>query len=60
VLALVPGAVDTEIWQQFWPDAPTEKMMSPQDVARAVALALSMPPKTAIDEIRMGPAAGTL
>jgi NADP-dependent 3-hydroxy acid dehydrogenase YdfG len=60
VLALVPGAVDTEIWQQFWPDAPTEKMMSPQDVARAVVLALSMPHNTAIDEIRMGPAAGTL
>jgi NAD(P)-dependent dehydrogenase (short-subunit alcohol dehydrogenase family) len=60
VLALIPGAVDTEIWQQFWPDAPTEKMMSPQDVARAVVLALSMPPNTAIDEIRMGPAAGTL
>lgn len=60
VLALVSGAVDTEIWQQFWPDASTEKMMSPQDVARAVVLALSMPPKTAIDEIRMGPAAGTL
>jgi NAD(P)-dependent dehydrogenase (short-subunit alcohol dehydrogenase family) len=60
VLALIPGAVDTEIWQQFWPDAPTEKMMSPLDVARAVVLALSMPPRTSIDEIRMGPAAGTL
>jgi NAD(P)-dependent dehydrogenase (short-subunit alcohol dehydrogenase family) len=60
VLALVPGAVDTEIWQQFWPDAPTKKMMLPLDVARAVVLALSMPPRTSIDEIRMGPAAGTL
>jgi NAD(P)-dependent dehydrogenase (short-subunit alcohol dehydrogenase family) len=60
VLALIPGAVDTEIWQQFWPDAPREKMMSAQDLARAVVLALSMPPGTAVDEIRMGPAAGTL
>ncbi|HEU5232059.1 MAG TPA: SDR family oxidoreductase [Terriglobales bacterium] len=60
VLALVPGAVDTDIWQQFWPDAPREKMMSVHDVARAVALALSMPPNTSIDEIRMGPASGTL
>lgn len=60
VLALVPGAVDTDIWQQFWPDAPRYKMISVHDVARAVVLALSMPPNTAIDEIRMGPASGTL
>ena len=60
VLALVPGAVDTDIWQQFWPDAPRHKMMSAHDVARAVVLALSMPPNTSIDEIRMGPASGTL
>ena len=60
VLALVPGAVDTDIWQQFWPEAPREKMVSTQDVARAVLLALSMPPNTSIDEIRMGPASGTL
>jgi NAD(P)-dependent dehydrogenase (short-subunit alcohol dehydrogenase family) len=60
VLALIPGAVDTDIWQQFWPEAPREKMVSPTDVARAVVLALSMPPNTSVDEIRMGPAAGTL
>jgi len=60
VVALVPGAVDTDIWQQFWPDAPREKMMSTHDVARALVLALSMPPNTSIDEIRMGPASGTL
>lgn len=60
VLALVPGAVDTDIWQQFWPEAPREKMVSTRDVARAVVLALTMPPNTSIDEIRMGPASGTL
>src|SRR5262249_31367087 len=26
VLALLPGATDTEIWDQFWADAPKEKM----------------------------------
>jgi NAD(P)-dependent dehydrogenase (short-subunit alcohol dehydrogenase family) len=60
VLALVPGAVDTDIWQQFWPDAPRERMMSAHDVARAVVLALSMPSNTSVDEIKMGPASGTL
>lgn len=60
VLALIPGATDTDIWQQFWPEAPRDKMMSPQDVARVVVLALTMPPNTSLDEIRMGPASGTL
>src|SRR5947209_12294073 len=60
VLALIPGAVDTDIWQQFWPEAPREKMISVENVARTVVVALSMPPATSIDEIRIGPAAGTL
>lgn len=60
VIALIPGAVDTDIWQQFWPEAPREKMMSVQDVARAVVVGLTMPQNTSIDEIRMGPATGTL
>jgi NAD(P)-dependent dehydrogenase (short-subunit alcohol dehydrogenase family) len=60
VLALIPGAVDTDIWQQFWPEAPREKMVSPTDVARAVVFALAMPQSTSVDEIRIGPAAGTL
>jgi NAD(P)-dependent dehydrogenase (short-subunit alcohol dehydrogenase family) len=60
VLALIPGAVNTDIWNQFWPEAPREKMISAEDVARAVVLALSMPANTAVDEIRMGPAGGAL
>jgi len=60
VMALIPGAVDTNIWEQFWPDAPREKMVSTQDIARAVVLALIMPKNTSIDEIRIGPASGAL
>ena len=60
VLALVPGPTDTEIWNQFWPDAPREKMMRPEDVARAVLTAVTMPAGTAVDEIRMSPASGSL
>lgn len=60
VLALVPGATDTEIWSQFWPDAPREKMIAPKDVASAVVNALLMPEGTSVDEIRIGPAAGRL
>jgi NADP-dependent 3-hydroxy acid dehydrogenase YdfG len=60
VLALLPGATDTEIWSQFWPDAPKEKMISPETVAQAVLHAVSAPANTTIEEIRIGPAAGVL
>jgi 3-oxoacyl-[acyl-carrier protein] reductase len=60
VLALVPGATNTEIWSQFWPGAPKEKMISAETVAQAVLHAVSAPANTAIEEIRIGPAAGVL
>jgi NAD(P)-dependent dehydrogenase (short-subunit alcohol dehydrogenase family) len=60
VLALLPGATDTEIWSQFWPDAPRAKMISAETVAQAVFHAVSVPANTAIEEIRIGPAAGVL
>lgn len=60
VLALLPGATDTDIWSQFWPDAPREKMVSPETVAAAVLHAVSAPAEAAIEEIRIGPAAGVL
>jgi len=60
VLALLPGATDTEIWDQFWPDAPKEKMISADAVAEAVLHAVSAPANTTIEEIRIGPTAGVL
>jgi NAD(P)-dependent dehydrogenase (short-subunit alcohol dehydrogenase family) len=60
VLALIPGATDTEIWQQFWPEAPRAKMISPGTVAEAVLHAVSAPPEATIEEIRIGPSAGVL
>lgn len=60
VLALLPGATNTDIWQQFWPDAPRERMISAETVAQAVLHAVAAPANTAIEEIRIGPAAGVL
>jgi NAD(P)-dependent dehydrogenase (short-subunit alcohol dehydrogenase family) len=60
VVALLPGATDTEIWSQFWPGAPKEKMISSETVAQAVLHAVSAPANTAIEEIRIGPTAGVL
>ena len=60
VVALLPGATNTEIWGQFWPGAPREKMISAEAVAQAVLHAVSAPANTAIEEIRIGPTAGVL
>lgn len=60
VLALMPGATATEIWQQFWPDAPVEKMISPDAVAEAVLHAVSAPANASLEEIRIGPTTGML
>lgn len=60
VLALLPGATATEIWQQFWPDAPIEKMISPEAVAEAVLHAVLAPANSSIEEIRIGPTTGML
>ncbi len=60
VMALVPGATDTEIWQQFWPEAPREKMVSPKDIAAVVVAALRVPAVGSVDEIKIRPAVGTL
>jgi|SRR5581483_3575872 len=60
VLALIPGAVDTEIWQQFWPEAPRKRMISPQTVAQAVLHAITVPAGAAVSELTIEPVAGTL
>lgn len=60
VLALVPGPTDTAIWDQFWPQAPREKMVSPTTVAEAVVHAVTLPPGTTIEEIRLRPTIGSL
>ena len=43
VIALMPGATDTDIWNQFWPDAPRNKMVEPESVAQAVVYAVLLP-----------------
>ncbi len=60
VVALLPGATDTEIWKQFWPDAPRGRMISPQIVAQAVAAAVTLPANANFDELVITPSAGTL
>jgi NAD(P)-dependent dehydrogenase (short-subunit alcohol dehydrogenase family) len=60
VIALLPGATDTDIWNDLWPDAPREKRMASQTVARAVVNALCLPTEATLEELVILPAGGTL
>lgn len=60
VIALMPGATDTDIWQSLWPDAPRQKMMKPETVAAAVVSALVLPENSTVEELVLMPTAGVL
>ncbi len=60
VVALLPGATDTGIWNQFWPEAPRERMLSPETVAQSVLHAVTLPDNAAIEELVIAPAGGRL
>jgi NAD(P)-dependent dehydrogenase (short-subunit alcohol dehydrogenase family) len=60
VTALMPGAADTAIWNQFWPDAPRDKMIEPKSVAQAVLYAVLLPPNANLGELIVVPVVGAL
>src|SRR5712691_13021166 len=60
VIALMPGATDTAIWNTLWPEAPRKKMMVPKTVATAVVNALVLPANSTVEELAILPSAGTL
>jgi len=60
VTALMPGATDTAIWEQFWPTAPREKMVRAEDVAAGVLYAVTLPPEANLSELLLVPLKGML
>ena len=60
VIALMPGATDTAIWEQIWPDAPRHKMISPQSVAKALVNAILLPENATVSELVITPTGGAL
>ncbi len=60
VIALLPGATDTAIWEAMWPEAPRRKMMSAETVARTVVNALLLPDNATAEKIVLRPSIGTL
>ena len=60
VIALLPGATDTDIWKTLWPRAPRRKMMSADTVAAALVNALALPPNSTVEELTILPTGGAL
>jgi NAD(P)-dependent dehydrogenase (short-subunit alcohol dehydrogenase family) len=60
VIALLPGATDTAIWDSLWPEAPRLKMMTAEGVASTVVNALRLPEDTTVEKIVVRPSIGTL
>ena len=57
VIALLPGSTDTDIWDQFMPEAPRKSMSRPETVARAVLDALLLSSDSTLEEITIRPTA---
>src|SRR2546429_1092209 len=60
VLNVYPAATNTEIWDDVTGDWPREKMIAAEEVASAVAYALSRPENVAVENVTLSNAAGNL
>lgn len=60
VIAFTPGATNTDIWKQFWKEAPREKMMAAESVADALVAALSLPANATVQDLVITPTGGAL
>jgi NAD(P)-dependent dehydrogenase (short-subunit alcohol dehydrogenase family) len=60
VVAIMPGATATDIWNQIWAEAPREQMVTPQSVADAVVYAVTLPPEANLQELELLPLKGVL
>ena len=57
---LVAGAVDTPLWDTLGASPPRDKMLRPDDVARAAVLMATLPPHASLEELTLLPAGGIL
>ena len=57
---LVPGAVDTPLWDAIPGSPDRSRMLRPADVARAAVLMASLPPGAALEELTLLPQGGIL
>ena len=57
---LVPGAVDTPLWDTIPTPPDRSRMLRPEDVARAAVLMASLPPGASLEELTLLPQGGIL
>ena len=57
VIGVYPGATSTDIWDQFWPTAPRENMMTPETIAQAILNAVLLPDSATMEELVLRPTA---
>lgn len=60
VINIYPAATNTEIWNGVAGEWPREKMMPPEEVADAIAYALSRPSQVALENITLTNVSGAL
>jgi 3-oxoacyl-[acyl-carrier protein] reductase len=60
VTAVIPGAVDTPLWDKSGGTLDRQKMLSPQDIASAMVSIIAQPPGLHTDEIILMPPLGVL
>src|SRR5205814_1202170 len=60
MINIYPAATNTEIWDDVTGDWPREKMIAAEEVASAVAYALSRPENVAVENVTLSNAAGNL
>ena len=60
VVALMPGATATDMWDQIMPNAPRDRMVDVESVAQAVLYAVLLPPSANLSELLLEPTGGAL
>ena len=60
VINIYPAATDTDIWNNVDGNWPRDKMISAEEVAGAVAYALSRPADVMLENITLGNLSGSL
>ena len=60
VCVLLPGAVDTPLWDAIGGGPDRARMLKPEDVARAAVLMATLPESATLEELTLMPAGGIL
>jgi len=60
VINIYPASTSTDIWNTIPGEWPRERMLRPESIADAVAMALAQPNDVLVEDISLGPMGGTL